>query len=284
MTIFFRWVLFCVLNFFVVGAFAQAVKATIIGETPYVYEKPDFDSKILAEVEPGKVFDVSKSKKNGFHKIRVRPGMVGWIPDSEIRLGSHKIKSEEDAVSDVEEKRMDKARKSNSLPINMARYRGLSFESILFTEQTAGRERSAALPFYGLKISGPDTLFSGMLPTEMSFIFSPQAPNYYKDITLNSASGYVFLAQFQFVTNFSTGKNYLAFYGFGPVLKYSHFDLKLGSGGAQKKYSADDMTLGASFNLGAAYRMGAFALRPELKYYWEKTKYVGFGLSAQWAF
>lgn len=265
-------------------AFAQAIKATIVGETPFVYAAPDFDSKVLAELQPGTVYDISKNKKSGFHKIRVRPGLVGWIADSELRIGTHKIKSEEDAVSDVEEKRMEKARKNTNLPMDFVRFRGVVLESVLYTEKTAGRERSAAVPFVGIKFAGPNTLFSGMMPADTSLMLSTTTPSYYKDVTQNSAKGFILIGQFQFLTNFSRGANYLGFYGFGPVARYSHFDLALGSGASKKTYAADDLALGVCFNVGAIYRWSSVGIRPEIKYYWEKNKYLSIGLSAQMAF
>lgn len=265
-------------------AYSQVDQATVVGESPYVYKNPDFDSAVLAELQQGEVFTVSKSKKNGFHKIRVKKGFVGWIPDSEIRIGKHKINSESDTISEADENRIDKARKNINQPIEHMRFRGLSYESVLYTESTLGRERSAAVPSIGLKFSGPNTLFSGMMPADTTILYSYKAPSYYEKVTGNSASGYIIIGSFQFLNNFSKSKNFLLYYGFGPVLRYSHFDLSLGSGASQTTYSVEDMAIGASFSFGLAYRMGTFSVRPDIKYYWEKNKYLSFGLAMQMAF
>jgi hypothetical protein len=108
-------------------------------------------------------------------------------------------------------------------------------------------------------------------------LFSPSAPKYYEDITKKSAGGFIFIADFLFQTAVPRGKDVMTFYGFGPMLKYSHFNLEVPDGTRTLNYAADDMSVGAVFNLGLGFRISRVAMRLDAKYYWEKVQYYGFG-------
>jgi outer membrane protein W len=67
-------------------------------------------------------------------------------------------------------------------------------------------------------------------------------------------------------------------YGFGPMFKYTHYEVTLLSNTTNKEisYSLDDMALGAVFDVGLHFRLAdTYALRFNVKYYWEKTQYWG---------
>lgn len=261
-----------------------AVDATIVGETPYVYQNPDFDSPVLAELQRGRVYRISVGKKEGFHKILWTKGKTGWIADSEIRIGRKDLTKEKEARSEVEAQKIEKARRSTDLPLELVRHRGLSFEQVMYTEKTMGKERTTALSAYGLRFTGVDTLFSGPFPVDSTLLLAPSVPNYYAKTTGNSASGFVLWGHFQFMTPIHKSKNLQIYYGLGPVMRFSHFELNIGSGGTRQKYVAEDLALGAAISLGGIYRWRSFALRPDLKYFWEKNKYISLGMTFQSAF
>lgn len=261
-----------------------AVEATIVGETPYVYQRPDFDSPVLAELQRGRVYKISVGKKEGFHKILWAKGKTGWIADSEVRLGRKDLKKEQEARSEVEEKKIEKARRSTELPLELVRHRGVSFEQVMYTEKTMGKERTVALPAYGLRFTGVDTLLSGPFPVDSTLLLAPSAPSYYAKATGNSASGFVLWGHFQFITPIHKSKNLQIYYGLGPVMRFSHFEVSVGSGGSRQKYVAEDLALGAAVSLGGVYRWRSFALRPDIKYFWEKNRYISLGIAFQSAF
>jgi outer membrane protein W len=71
-------------------------------------------------------------------------------------------------------------------------------------------------------------------------------------------------------------------FGFGPMFKYSHYEVSLNAlqNAKQATYSLDDMVFGAVFDVGLAFRIAdTYALRFNVKYYWEKTKYWGGSLT-----
>lgn len=252
---------------------AQAQKGTVVADEAQIYKDPDFDAPVMAVLKQGQVFAISKGKKGPFYKIRLKPGVTGWISDAEIRPGVIKAEDLQDAHQ--EEEAEDSARKGRK-PFFATRYRGLSLDFIDYAEDTMGARRNAQTMFYGLKFNGYNTLFSGDMYTESNILFHSGAPSYYQDSTGNEGSGYIVILDFLFQTVLPRSKDLIFFYGFGPMFKYSHFDLKLTGADA---FSADDMTLGVLFSVGAAYRIQRVSIRPDIKYYWEKEGYLGYSIN-----
>ncbi|WP_413561085.1 SH3 domain-containing protein [Bdellovibrio sp. HCB209] len=252
---------------------AQAQKGTVIADEAQIYKDPDFDAPVMTVLKQGQVFAISKGKKGPFYKIRLKPGVTGWISDAEIRPGVIKAEDLQDAHQEEE---AEESSRRGRKPFFATRYRGLSLDFVDYAEDTMGARRNAQTMFYGLKFHGYNTLFSGDMYTESNILFHSGAPSYYQDYTGSSGSGYIVILDFLFQTVLPKGKDLIFFYGFGPMLKYSHFDISLPG---TEAFSADDMTLGAVFSVGAAYRIQRVSIRPDIKYYWEKEGYLGYSIS-----
>lgn len=271
--------IFAVLVFsllFPVLSWAQAQQATVIQEGALVYQDADFDAPVIDTLKRGAVHNISKSRRGPFYKIRVNAGSVGWIADTDIKLGVIKLASAKKEKPPEKEKRKK--------PFFATRYRGPTFEFINYTEDTLGKERTANLLFYGFKFNGYNTVFDGDIYTDANVIFYSGAPGYYADYTRRSTGGFIFMANFLLQTVLPQSKSHMLYYGFGPMLKYSNFALEVPNGTKTLSYSATDMTVGAVFDLGLAFRLGDFSLRTDAKYYWERSQYSGFGLNLGWEF
>ncbi|MDG0817459.1 SH3 domain-containing protein [Bdellovibrio svalbardensis] len=267
---------------FPVFVWAQAQQGTVVGDEAQVYQDPDFDSPIITVVPMGSVYSISKAKKGPFYKIRVKPGTVGWIVDSDIHPGVFKVTPETQA--EVEKLKEQQALESKKRPFFATRYWGPVAEYLNYTEDTMGDERSAGTLFYGLKWNGYNTIFSGEIYTDAEILFHSGAPSYYQDLTGQSAGGFIVNANFLLQTVSSVSKSMLFYYGFGPTWRYSHFDLHLTNGSTVSEYSADDMALGILFDVGVGYRIGRVSVRTDARYYWEKNKYYGLGVNLGWEF
>ncbi|KHD87758.1 MAG: hypothetical protein OM95_12135 [Bdellovibrio sp. ArHS] len=269
---------FIFLFFLPLISWGQAQQATVLLDGALVYQDADFDAPVIATLKRGAVHSISTGKKGPFFKIRLKPGSVGWISDTDVKPGVYKLAAPKEEKKRVEEK--EEKRK----PFFATRYRGPALDFINFTEDTLGQERSEFLPFYGVKFNGFNTIFTGEIYTEGNILFHLGAPKYYSEVTGKGGDGFIFLADFLFQTVLPQGKNGIFFYGFGPMFRYSHFTLEVPNGTKTLSYSADDMTLGAVFDLGLSWRFGRYSVRTDAKYYWERTKYYGFGLNLGWEF
>lgn len=263
------------------AAWAQSQQGTIQNDAALVYQDDDFDAPVIATLKKGSVYSISTGKKGPFYKIRVKPGSVGWIADSDIKPGVHKTatpKPEKEIKPLFDPEKPEKQDKKKAF--FSQRYRAFTVDYIYFTEDTVGGQQSEFMTFYGAKFYGFNTLFDGEIYTESNLLFAPTAPKYYEDITGRAASGFAFLVDFLFQTPVPRGKDVMTFYGMGPMLKYSHFNLEVPTGTSTLNYAADDMSVGAVFNFGLGARINRVGLRFDAKYYWEKTQYYGFSASA----
>jgi hypothetical protein len=277
-------------------------KARTVNEEVQVFEKPDFDSKVIATLDEGHVFDVSSQLYGGaFYRIRLQPGLLGYVSDADVKpLWKSGVKASvggvEKPLSKAEEKKQkakqahkrkpDQPEKKNR-SFEYTQYVGLQYASIEYQEETMGDRRREPGSFFGVKLAGPDLVVDGAFPTEINFLFRNGAPGYYERLTGKGADGWIFLMDFLFESYFPQGRNALLFLGFGPMFRYSKFNVSLTDNTTNKTqdYSLEDMAVGAVFNAGAAVRLSQkVALRGELQYYWEKQPYWGAGAAFQFAF
>jgi hypothetical protein len=299
-------------------AFAQTAKATqsykaqVIGEEPYLYEKPNFDAKILQTLQPGKVYDVAPQLQGGaFYKMRGEGGVIGYVSDADVKplwnAANVSKTAKQDALAPVPPKKpetkeskeakqkaaksaesADKKRRASKTnrPFQYTQFVGIQYSQIEFTEDTMGDKRKESMGFFGVKLSGPDLVIEGEIPTEVNFMFHSGAPGHYERLTGNAADGWIFLMNFLLESYFPQGKSALTFIGFGPELRYSKFNAALtdSTTGKASIYSMEDIGAGAVFNAGMAVRMGNASLRGDIQYHWEKQSYLGAGLSLQMAF
>lgn len=273
---------FLCLLLFPLITWAQAQQATVIQEGALVYQAADFDAPIIATLKRGAVYSVSTKVKGPFYKIRLKPGTVGWVADVDVRPGIIKL------APAVSEKKVNKQKEEEKnlpkRPFSETRYRGPTFDYVNFTENTLGEGRSDYLLFYGIKFNGFNTVIEGEIYTEGNILFHVGAPKYYSEVTKRGADGFIIFADFLLQAVAPQGKKRLFYYGFGPMFKYSHFNLELPSGTKTVSHVADDMSIGAVFNLGYAFRIGRMSLRTDAKYYWEKEAYPGLGLNLGFEF
>jgi len=258
----------------------ETQKGTVTADSAQVYQTGNFDGPVLGLVSRGQVYDISMAPVGPFYTIRLRPGVVGYISDIDIRPGikvSPLGKSSRPALQTKAEEPRSKTRS-----VGKARYRGLGLEQIAYSEDTMGAVRSENLLFYGIKISGENTLIKGPMYVDFSLLFHGGAPSYYKKQTGQSAFGWVTLGQFLFETTFPESPIHMWFLGFGPLIKISHFDVSASSNDRVTNYALDDISGGLVFNLGLAFKLGSqFSFRTEAKYYFERARYSALALGLQ---
>lgn len=272
---------------------AQNVIAEVIGEFPYAYSAPDFDSSVIATLRTGSFYYVSKQQfAYGFHKIQLNKSTSAYISSSEIKIVSaqyvrrkNKVKNS-NPKSDRAEAKIEEKKPINYRPIYLLRYHGLIIEMQNYTEDTMSKTRSEGLNFFGYRAVGFNTLFSGEMATDAVVMVYRGAPKYYETVTGYGASGWIIHSHFTFDTILPLATSYMASYGFGPMVKYAHFETGLPnpSGVGVITYNLDDLTLGVLFRAGMAVRWKAFSLRTDIKYFIESKHYVGVNVSTLFVF
>jgi hypothetical protein len=262
----------------------KVYKGKVLTESALVYKAADFDSAVLGTVSAGVEYEISRRAFGPFHRIRIGK-KIGYIADNDIQPIGFSFENAASGNAGGKSKKADKKEpEKRKRSFALSRYVGPAFASINFTESTMGRKLSESEIFYGLKMSGTDVLVSGDATTEINLMFYYGAPGYYERFTGQAATGWNFLSDFQFHTVSTLSPIMLGFYGFGPMFRFSKFELAVKDGAVVNRYMASEMILGAAFSGGIAIRLGSVALRSEFKYYWEKTQYSGINAALQFEF
>lgn len=255
-----------------------------------VYRNANFDSKIVTKLEAGKSYPISSKTVGPFYKIKVKDGVYGYVADTDVKLilsaKEQEAKKKESAEKKAEkrEERQKKAAENRAKkPFEFQKYRGLSLTNVNFREETMGLRPTETLMFYGAKFSGPDVLVDGGY-VDANVLLHFGAPKYYADATGKSADGLIMLLDFLFQSAIPGSEKSMTLIGFGPMLKYSKFSVALPVAGKEEAYELVDMSVGVAFNAAYAYKFDSFALRGEIKYYWEKMQYTALGLAVQFPF
>ena len=268
----------------------KANRAKILTEGALVYEKADYDSSVLGTLKAHQIYEVSQKSFAGFHRIRVG-NKIGYIDQSDLQPLNFTFESEAKANKVSQKSKKSKNKKLQEAqaprrkrPFALSRFVGPAIASVNFTENTMGSKLSEAETFYGVKLSGTDILIEGDINTEINLMFHSGAPGYYETYTGQAGSGWTFLTDFQLQNVSTLSPIAIGIFGFGPMFRFSKFDVALRDAGVTTAYAATDMVLGVAFSLGLGVRLGTVALRSEYKYYWEKTQYSGLTAALQFDF
>lgn len=266
-------------------------RGKIVSDEAQIYEQADFDSVVIAILPGGGTYDISKGLTNGaFYKIRFtepgQPAKLGYIADSDIRPLFKTNNPNQKSASNNPKKKSSSKEPRRKKSFENTRYIGPQYAMVDFQEETMGAKPHENLGFVGMKISGPNVLLEGLIPMDLNLLFYSGAPSYYQKATGNGASGFIFLGNILLQTYWPLGPNALTYFGFGPMMKYSKFDVELRNSttGKNQPFSLEDISVGATFDAGIGLRAGPVALRVDYQYFWEKQAYGGFSAAVQWGF
>ena len=274
-----------------------ALQATVVSDGAAIYEKPDFDSKVIEFVAFQTVISVSRKAYAGaeglglFHKTRVR-GKIGYIPDTDIRVGEKDREREKEREKERERPEPSKVKvepKPKSMaydkdeddgpavtPVYLSRYLGVAVSRVRFTEKFSGRKLSDNLIMYGLRMTGPGTLFDGP-PLDVNVWFSRQKPDYY-DIFSSNLNGFLLFGDVMALFPIVNLDNWVVNWGLGAMWTFTRYRLQIRG----ENTDSLEVRIGLNFGLGVGARLGKnYLLRADAKYFVERTHYPGFLLSLQ---
>jgi hypothetical protein len=254
--------------------------ALIKPETAIVYDSASFDGSAIAYLAKGEGVRISKKtygKIQKFYKLRLPNGKFGYVSTLDVATGKRAgakpvAKNSSKPMSDQERDRVTRARLKRALsePMMYNKWFGLFAGSMNFREKIENASGKASLLTYGLKITGPDILIGGPI-MDINLLLHFGAPEYYNDISLTKPSGFLFFGDTMMLIPFGLGDNTGFYVGLGPMFKYANYKWVTNAGLPQAK---TDFNVGGSFSTGLAYRLSAFSVRIEGKYYVEKVTHT----------
>jgi len=231
------------------SAQAKVVKLKLRKSTP-VYKTASFDAPVIAKLKRGqRIYGTHRPKASGFgyfHKVRVKKGVYGFIPDTAVegfkkkgKLTKKKVKSKKKISKKSKsfgggisgragglKKKSKRLGKTRSYKTSLLKERsvGLSLSSINYKLDTAVEAVKSNELFYGLKLSGAGWGLS-RVPLDLNFVFSPSAPSSIETFTSNG-SGFVVLTDLSMPLEWVRGKHWSIFVSLGIALSYYSFDFE----------------------------------------------------------
>ena len=254
-----------------------------------VYEAPNFDSPVKLFFSKGKKVRYFLKRYKGpgnfgvFYKVKIRRGEYGYVVEDDIDVSKGLVKSPMDSggiegpFKEIPFDTDDGPNLGDS--IYLSRYVGLTYSQINYSEDVAGRSLSASTGFLGLKFSGPGVLIGA--PLDVNIMLLPQTPSYYKRFA-SATTGFLLVSDIVFMLPLVEWEGALLYYGVGPLVTYSKYNVALRS--SRLTLDSQEIRMGASFPLGVAIKLGKALVKAEAKYYFEKKKYFGFQLGVQLAY
>jgi hypothetical protein len=258
------------------------VKATVITDGAAVYQTPNFDSAVQEYLSYQTQVLVSKNAYVGvgglglFHKVQAK-GRSGFVADTDIRVTKVARERNEEETSAKANKSSSKAWEKEEeealgkAPLYFTRYLGAALAMVNFTEKFSGQKLSDDMLMYGLRMSGPGTLFDGP-PLDVNVWFSMQKPGYYSRFSNGSPTGFMMFGDVMIQLPFIDAKRTLVTYGLGAMWTYTRYSVPV----KNVTFDSQEFRMGAVAGVGLGQKFGKFMLRGDVKYYYEKAQYFGY--------
>lgn len=263
----------------------KARRALVAVDGAAIYEKPSFDSPVVTYLNAGELVVASVKTFQGiggiglFFALKTKSGVKGFIADTDLVSAQTKkplspLMKDRDPVR-VDRKDLEKSFGEPKEPLYFTRYLGLSFGKKGYSKKYAGRTYSSDMMFFGLRSTGPGTLFDGP-PLDFNLLVSVDSPDFYTEFASNKPSGYLAYSDLLLQLPFWDKDNHLVYYGFGFMMSYSSYSVKIST---QTK-DETEFRLGGELGLGYAYRfMKSYVVRADYKYHFEKHQNSSYWLS-----
>lgn len=225
-----------------------------------------------------------------FHRVRVK-GKIGYIPDTDVRVGEAEREQEAERAKETPKVKVDPvaADKPKSMawekdeeenvsgaPIYLTRYLGGAVSRVRYTEKFQGHVLTDQMSMFGLRMTGPGTLFDGP-PLDFNFWFSLQKPEYY-NVFSTGINGFLLFGDVMALMPLVNLDDWVVSYGIGLMWNFSKYRVQIRG----ENSDSIDFRIGADVGIGVGRRIGkSLLLRFDAKYYYEKTHYAGYTLSLQ---
>ncbi len=263
-----------------------AQNALVQTEGAAVYQQPNFDAPVIDYLKAGQKVVISKKSAQGigglgiFFRIRTPAGKMGYIADVDVipEFSQSKYRTDEKVTNPEFQKAKTEVadRKANRPSIYLTRYLGGHLGILSFSEKFSGQTLKDNVTMFGFRMTGPGVLFDGP-PFDLNIQFSPTVPGYYLSFASAPPSGFFFHGDFMPILPALETTNGLLYYGLGLMWTYTKFNVLV----RNTTFDSQELRVGLAGGLGYGQRFNDWILRADIKYYYEKTAYPGYGLSLQ---
>lgn len=253
----------------------------VVTDGAAIYTQADFDSQVQDYLSYQTQVIVSKRPYAGagglglFHRVRYQNKM-GFITDTDLKLSKKEAEKAPSVAKAKKSKFNDGEDGDKRPPLYLTRFFGGAVSMVNFTEKYSGRKLSDRMMMYGMRMTGPGTLFDGP-PLDFNFWFSLQKPKYLSNFTSGTPTGFLLFGDVLAMLPLVDAGNTLVSYGFGLMWVYTRYMIPVNG----TSFDSQEFRIGGVMDLGVGHRFGKIMVRADAKYYYEKTAYLGYGLSVQ---
>ncbi len=285
-----RFVLFSFSILFVSQTYGQTLKARralVSVDGSVVYAKPDFDSSVLGYLKLGEEVIASQRTFNGrggiglFFAVKTKKGLKGFIADTDLIAAETKkpmsplMKDHAPVDLRKEPNQPNRDMFGEKEPLYFSRFLGGSIGKKGYSVKYNGRTYSSDLLFFGIRGTGPGTLFDGP-PLDFNLAVSVDSPKFYEEFAQNKPNGYLVYSDLLLQLPAWENDNQLIYYGLGLMATYSSYRVQINNRFSDTK----EFRLGAEIGLGYAHRIFKnHLIRVDYKYHFERFQNTSFWLS-----
>lgn len=264
----------------------KARRAIVSIDGAALYAKPDFDSEVLTYLKLGDPVIASIKTFPGrggiglFFALKTAKGLKGFIADTDlVAAGTKRPLSplmKDSAPVDMSGKSdQGPDALAPEEPLYFTRFLGAAIGKKGYSVKYNGRTYSSDMLFFGVRGTGPGTLFDGP-PLDFNLAVSLDSPKFYEEFAQNKPTGFLLYSDLLLQLPFWENKNNLVYYGLGFMATYSSYKVQLNN----RFQDTKEFRLGGELGLGYARRIfNKYLVRMDYKYHFERFQNTSYWLS-----
>lgn len=249
-----------------------------------MYSDADFDSDIIDNVRQNEKFLVSVKNYEGFYKVKLKSGKLGFIPDYQIVINGKGFEAKPYLDEDTEDAIQNKKKNSKKLskeelelkkeeeqqndeddePFDFNLH-GVTLQLINFHEDTLGSVQVDDLIAVGYK---------HLADISYEVMAAFKAPKYYSEKTFGSAQGFNIWGTYGINNIVPITAAASLRYGGSVMAHYSKIKVTTNI----SSYDLQDLTAGVVLEGALLLHFKKTALDFSIKYFFDRNNYAGFGL------
>lgn len=270
-----------------------------------VFSQPDYKSRVVEKLSSGSLVYLKNEKVVGlgglgvFYKVKTLKGKIGFVVDADLAVNEDgSIKSvkappkivappvqaaprppppaEPSEPPPPSEPQQPAQARPRAAPVKPDSW-GLTAGAANYTADFEGKNYSATQLFFGARWSGNWRGLAGFRP-DAGALISPNAPKFLSAAGASGETkGFILLTDFSLLYPFVESDDFSLSAGGGPLVGYSSFSTKYN--GQDKKSSV--FKIGGVADVGAAINFDSGRVRLDVRYFLEKSGYLGGFLTVQ---
>lgn len=287
-----KFVLYSLFITIVSSQLSAAQKAWVITDGALVYKDANFDAPVLGYLQSNKKVLVSNRKTNGFFKIKLKKGIVGFVSDADIKpLGKTITKNSASADSSMDQIKKNRKKRRKKPPLAKS-FGGMSFSYFMYADSKvldkdgSGEQKytsSGATNFLGIKYTSPITLVKAPYIWDHSLRFTLGTPDLYRDLSFSNPDTFILAYDSTLIYSlkWDRKKKRQLYFGAGLSIVYTDFKFFEVVSAIPVMSNSTETRIGLVVLAGYLFDMSSYVIKAEPRLYLDKENYVGIDLSIQ---